>query len=553
MKSTANHIIHKQTLEVRFRDFTSAQKWDASNQVKTTEAVRKSIEQCFEAYDSAKEYLTIDRLELDLGTFSTGQLLSKMPENLYLELQKILRTYLVEMTHFGDAEIIEETSSGNFSVPQVTKRKTNLIVKNSEVTAFLFFLQYGYLPWWYSNEPAWDPEWVQKLTGENLQELRNFLTAYEGNEVYYERALLRLISQFNDGFLANLLNGLQLKEPVEKAWSWLARFYISMQKIETDFHHTGSLPSLSILRKHFWKKWIEYALGRSAIPGLTSLLAPIQQPSLITSFLLGVVKRNELMDSIPGFWRNELISFKHAEYNGKPGSGINAELINYTESAKFNETEKVIPISVDDFIQVEYDGKAGSGINVELNNYSEIKKFKETEKANSIPKDDFILIPGAGLVLLHPFLQRLFEHCHWLDENEFVNDVARNRAVYLLHYLAAGNEDAPEYVLMLPKLLCGIPPEWPLEPALPLTDAEKAACNEMLIQVIAHWTALRDTSPAGLREAFLWRQGKLFLSDEGWRLEVQYKTEDILLNHLPWGFSMIKFSWMPRLLSVSWE
>lgn len=552
MKSTANHIIHKQTLEVRFRDFTTAHKWDAANQTKTAEAVRKSIEQCFEAYDSTKEYLTIDRLELDLGAFSTEQLLSKMPEKLYRELQKILSFCRMDLHDFEEAEIIEDVSSIN-NWPGTDKRIVSPIVKNSEVAAFLFFLQHGYLPWWYSNEPAWDPEWVQKLNGENLQELRNFLTAYEGNEVYYERALLRLISEFSDGFLANLLNVLQLKEPVEKAWSWLAHFYITMQKIETGFHYADSLPSFSVLRRHFWKKWIEYALGRSAIPGLTSLLALIKQPSLITSFLMGVVKRNELMDSIPGFWRNELISFIDVEYNGKPGSGINAEIINYTESAKFNETEKVIPISVDDFIQVEYDGKAGSGINVELNNYSEIKKFKETEKANSIPKDDFILIPGAGLVLLHPFLQRLFEHCHWLDENEFVNDVARNRAVYLLHYLAAGNEDAPEYVLMLPKLLCGIPPEWPLEPALPLTDAEKAACNEMLIQVIAHWTALRDTSPAGLREAFLWRQGKLFLSDEGWRLEVQYKTEDILLNHLPWGFSMIKFSWMPRLLSVSWE
>ena len=155
--------------------------------------------------------------------------------------------------------------------------------------------------------------------------------------------------------------------------------------------------------------------------------------------------------------------------------------------------------------------------------------------------------------MLHPFLPRLFEHCHWLDENEFVNDEARNRAVYLLHYLAAGNEDAPEYVLMLPKLLCGIPTEWPLEPALPLTDAEKACCDEMLIQVIAHWTALRNTSPAGLREAFLWRQAKLFSKGEEWRIEVHRKTADILLNHLPWGFSMIKFSWMPRLLSVSWE
>ena len=476
--------------------------------------MRKSIEQCFQDYDSINKYLTIERLELDLGTFSTGQLLSKMPEKLYRELQKILSSYHVEMTHFEDAEIIEETPSGNFSVPQVTKRKTNPIVKNSEVTAFLFFLQYGYLPWWYSDDPEWDPEWVQKLTGENWQELRDFLTAYQENGVYYERALFRLISQFSDGFLASLLNRLQLKKPVESAWSWFTRFYEALQKTETDsFRTESSLPSFSVLRWHFWRKWIRYAAGMSAIPDLATLFALIKQPSFITYFLSGKEDNNEWMDSVPEFWYGELISLKQQELKSNPELSLSSEFDNHAES----------------------------------------EKLKEPERAEHITEEDFILIPDAGLVLLHPFLPRLFEHCHWLDENEFVNDEARNRAVYLLHYLAAGNEDAPEYVLMLPKLLCGIPTEWPLEPALPLTDAEKACCDEMLIQVIAHWTALRNTSPAGLREAFLWRQAKLFSKGEEWRIEVHRKTADILLNHLPWGFSMIKFSWMPRLLSVSWE
>jgi hypothetical protein len=134
-----------------------------------------------------------------------------------------------------------------------------------------------------------------------------------------------------------------------------------------------------------------------------------------------------------------------------------------------------------------------------------------------------------------------------------LNDEARNRAVHALHYLGAGHEEAPEYVLMLSKLLCGIPIEWPLEPGLPLSDEERAACDELLVQVIGHWSALRNTSSAALREAFLRREGKLFLTDDGWRLEVQRRTEDILLSRLPWGFPMIKFSWMPRLLSVTWE
>jgi hypothetical protein len=426
-KSTANHIIHKQTLDIQFRDFTTLHSWTAANQAKTAEAVRRSIEQCLKNYDAVHEYLTIETLELDLGVFSADQLSNKMPEKLSQQLQKILSTQHVGRNNTEDA-------AGRMP-----------LVKNSEVAAFLFFLQHGHLPWWYPNEPVWDEAWLQKLTRENWQELQHFLTAHQENEVQYENTLSRLIAQFNDGFLASLLNGLQGKEPVEEAGEWLPRFYDAAGNENT-------LPSFSELRRHFWNRWIGYAAGRSAIPGLAPLL----------------------------------------------------------------------------------------------------KQEDESSVSSHIPQADFILIPGAGLVLLHPFLPRLFEHCNWLNENEFVNDEVRNRAVYILHYLATGDEEAPEYVLMLPKLLCGIPLESPLEPAAPLTDQEKAACDDMLRQVITHWKALGNTSPAGLREAFLQRQGKLFSTDDGWRLEVQRKTEDILLNRLPWGFSVIKFSWTPRLLFVSW-
>jgi len=515
VKSITNHIIHKQTIDIRFSDFTTAHSWDAVQQAKIAEAVRRSIELCLEEYDSTREYLTIDRLELDLGVFSTDELLNKMPEKFYQELQKILSSYHVSLNDFEEGKIAEDGSFINiWSAPAADRKNANPIVKNSEVTAFLFFLQRGYLPWWYSNEPAWNQEWLQKLTEENWQELRNFLKSYQENEVYYEPALVRLISQFSDRFLASMLKGLQRKEPVEKAWDWLRRFYETLQKAETNsLHNESSFPSLALLRRHFWKNWISYTAGRLGIPELTTLFALIKQPSLITYFLQETAENNEWMDNVPEFWYDELISLKQEEDKDKPAVSVSSELINYTES----------------------------------------EKFKEQGKTIHTDKEDFILVPDSGLVLLHPFLPRLFEYCNWLNEKQFLNDEARNRAVNALHYLAAGDEEVPEYVLMLPKLLCGIPLEWPLEPGLPLTEAERAACDELLVQVIGHWSALRNASPAALRETFLCRPGKLFLTDEGWRLEVQRRTEDILIDRLPWGFSMIKYSWMPRRLSVAWE
>jgi hypothetical protein len=251
VKSTANHIIHKQTIDIRFPDFTAADKWDAAKQAKIAEAVRRSIELCFEDYDSTTEYLTIDRLEFDLGVFSADQLLNKMPEKFYHELQKILNSYRMNPNDSEEGKIAKDVSFINiWSASGADKRTAGPIVKNSEVTAFLFFLQHGYLPWWYSNKPAWNLEWLQKLTEENWQELRNFLTVNQQNEAYYEPDLLRLISQFSDGFLTSLLNGLQLKELVEKAWSWLTRVYEILQKAETNsFPGESSLPSLSVFRQ----------------------------------------------------------------------------------------------------------------------------------------------------------------------------------------------------------------------------------------------------------------------------------------------------------------
>ena len=111
VKDTVNHIIHKQTIDIRFSDFTTAQSWDAAKQAQTVEAIRRSIEQCFGNYDAVKEYLTINRLELDLGVFSADQLSSKMPEKLYLELQKILGSSGLNRNVFEEGETGVDSSS----------------------------------------------------------------------------------------------------------------------------------------------------------------------------------------------------------------------------------------------------------------------------------------------------------------------------------------------------------------------------------------------------------------------------------------------------------
>ena len=74
----------------------------------------------------------------------------------------------------------------------------------------------------------------------------------------------------------------------------------------------------------------------------------------------------------------------------------------------------------------------------------------------------------------------------------------------------------------------------------------------MLHDVINHWKALRNTSVAGFRESFLKRKGILVNAESSWTLHVEKKPFDMLLNMIPWGFSLIKLSWMKKHIQVEW-
>jgi Contractile injection system tape measure protein len=164
-----------------------------------------------------------------------------------------------------------------------------------------------------------------------------------------------------------------------------------------------------------------------------------------------------------------------------------------------------------------------------------------------------LFVNQAGLVILHPFLRLYFEDVGLLDGEAFRDEAAQQTAIYLLHYLATGQTDAPEYELVLPKLLCGWPLSEPVARGLVLPDAALAEGENLLQAVINYWQVLKSTSPDGLREGFLQREGKLTRLYEGdWRLQVEQQATDVLLGSLPWGFNVVKLPWMENLLMVEW-
>ncbi len=168
-------------------------------------------------------------------------------------------------------------------------------------------------------------------------------------------------------------------------------------------------------------------------------------------------------------------------------------------------------------------------------------------------RSEALYLANAGLVLAGPYLPRLLSRLGLLAGERFVDDAAARRAVQVLQVVVDGRRETPEHALVLNKLLCGWPQAMPVAREITLDDAEERAITGMLEAMIKHWGALGKTSVAGLRQSFLQREGVLTRSDEGWRLLVQPRPYDMLLDRLPWGFRTIKYPWMEQVLHVDWR
>jgi hypothetical protein len=181
------------------------------------------------------------------------------------------------------------------------------------------------------------------------------------------------------------------------------------------------------------------------------------------------------------------------------------------------------------------------------------------DEAEKLPISDagkggLYYVQSAGVILFHPFLMRFFQKLGLYKEGAFIDETSRQRAVCLVHHLATGEVRTPEYQLVLPKFLCGMPLNAPIDHFIEIEATERTESENLNRAVIEHWEALGKVSPEWLREMFLQRDGKLEKRETGWRLKVERKAQDILLDRLPqgWGLGIVKLPWMDELLRVDW-
>lgn len=182
--------------------------------------------------------------------------------------------------------------------------------------------------------------------------------------------------------------------------------------------------------------------------------------------------------------------------------------------------------------------------NIELNNI-EIEGFIE-EITNKIT------VQNAGIVLIVPYFKHFFQELQLIDNHQFISKKSQYKAIHLIKYLATGKTIFDEFDLTLEKLICGLSLDEPVPRNLFFLEREIIEADELLKSVIEHWQVLKNSSPDALRNTFFQREGILQKNEFGWQINTERKTQDILLERIPWGFSMIVNSWNNYIITVEW-
>jgi hypothetical protein len=428
----------------------------------------------FSEIPDIKEMIEIDKLELDLGSISTHNIVQEFTE----KFGKKLRDELLKIE-------IGQTSAGN------VKRA---LAEQSILKAFVYFLKKGIFPWWYESKQNVSILFEEILNG-NL-------------EPVISKIIQELSSQTSR-----------------------KRFVQVIPDDQIIYFLTVSIASSPSIEKIFLKEMVQ-----STIPFFKSI-AFDRARTIVWETILNYYIAHDFSATKETDLSLIIIACKEDKKIFTP-EAIKEILRNPEKKESLQDLRKKTYLKI---LKEETD-RPLSKDQVEEKTYSEAELLKGEE----------IYVTNAGLVLCWPYLTTFFRAFNLLSENDFLDESARNKALYLLQQLASSEENAEEQELFLNKILCG----WNLEevpsPVI-LNTEEKEEADALLTAVVEHWKVLKNTSPEGLREAFIRRSGILTYKEfQGWHLKVERIGVDALIGAIPWGFSIVRLPWMPEPLEVDW-
>lgn len=450
------------------------------------------LEELLEEHNQTGRVAHIDSLNLHITT--------PRYDNLETIGKEIISQFSENLSKILDFRREEGISEPAFRGVEIVSRE------KSRQEIFLFFLENGFLPW-FGNEND-----VAELTQPDVWK----------------------ICLEDKGFITQLVTLLKRRK------SAVDRFVL---QFESQMIFSFLLKSNAEMRKN-----------EDAVQTLLQILPQKSVPLFLQVLLLiltGTETGNlisttsKLGDSL----QNEILKFDKKKITKLE----NAIRIFFKKSSLFSKETKreVTSVILDSFKNLEaFSTDLNEKENADLGEL--VSKTEIEPEAFFEKQEGEIAVQNAGLVLIHPFLKSFFTELGFLDEKGQIIKSVRQVAVQTLHFLATGNEDFFEGRLVFEKFLCGVPLKMPVERKSLLSEKIKAESQQLLTEVIRQWPALKNTSPDGLRQMFFQRNGKLIQKDSGFKLIMERKAQDVLLDKLNWNISLVKVPWRKELLFVEW-
>ncbi|MBU3660690.1 MAG: hypothetical protein FGM14_12500 [Flavobacteriales bacterium] len=391
--------------------------------------------------------------------------------------------------------LLEASERGNFS----SDHKLEGISINSterEIDSFFYFLLHGKAPWYNSNEQL-----SELLNEQNLQKLisEKKIKFYSVFFDLLEKPIvqLRMIRQFSEQFLLLLIQeafafveGKTSKGTNQKDLNVIVKGFNQVEK------------------ERFWQALFLLFLKYQTQKAVSSeAIAEIFKP--ITSFW--VTNKNQSSMSLPNELQNWL-------------EELTQITLDFSEIGFIDEDSKVLQ-----------ENESAS---------------QEQKEEGDMDLKKGIIVENAGLILTHPFLKHFFNKVELIDDNNSIKDPFL--AVHILHYIATGKTQDWDHNLLFEKFLCNVPMITSIPRHITIPENILTEIDELLKAMLQNWTILSNSSPDLLRVEFLQRPGKLMLDEYNVNLTIERKTQDILLDKLPWNISIVKLPWHKNLLYTTW-
>ncbi len=488
------HLIHTHSIDIRCSTREFGNELHQQLGYLLEKEFYPKLEQLFEIYERKNYTWNIDLLELNLPNIS----------------KKNWKSEIVNQSLFQIEEFLKINKPLIQIVPDENKITSGIFVSNADYASQLFFefMKSGIL-----------------LENSISNKLPNVLNEIEINPDFIKRLienfeinpvlLIRWIFSVPDDFKENVLNHLS-DFPVHINWIFEKMIInSSASPYEIDLLYNQFMyKNLPTIQWYELLQWMIYLYPKATY-------------------------KNELIDTFT------TLSGKHFYILPNDLKSL-TEVIRHSRQIEISEVSPVF----EKFFQ-ELNERLSDG----TNKFDNGKLTEDNIQNVFVEKSkDIYFISNAGLVIFHPFLEKLFEQLDLYKNVEWTKPDSQHKAILLTQYLITGEEEFYENELILNKILCGLSVESEVNTKLKITENEKEKCNSLIEAVLEHWKTMSSSSFEALRETFLQRAGKLDLSSPySYELCVEERGVDILLAQLPWGIGMIKTPWMENYLTCNWN